>query len=59
LVTLNFTAVPQSVSFDLEHQGVPGKHIRTIIASFSSGEAADLNHMILPPYGAYVGEVKQ
>jgi alpha-glucosidase len=58
LVTLNFTAAPQTVSFDFEPQGVHGKHSKTVLASFSTGQAQELRHIVLPPYGAYVGELE-
>ncbi len=59
LVTLNFTATPQTVGFDLQPQGVQGKHVKTVIASFSNASGStDLGHISLPAYGAYVGEVQ-
>ena len=59
LVTLNFTATPQTVGFDLHGQGVHGKHVKTLIASFpESGQSNDLGRIHLPAYGAYVGQVE-
>ncbi len=59
LVTLNFTASGQSVAFDLHPQGLQGKHVKALVASFPNGEQlTDLGHINLPAYGAYVGEVE-
>jgi len=59
LVTLNFTAVPQTVGFDLQPQGVNGKHVKEMLASFgNANRLTDLSHITLPAYGAYVGEVQ-
>jgi alpha-glucosidase len=52
LVTLNFTGVPQHVSFAL-----PQHHVRTVLASFPThSQSLELDHMTLPAYGAYIGE---
>jgi hypothetical protein len=58
LVALNFTPAPQILSFDFQPQSVQGKHTKTLLASFSTGQSDDLGHIVLPPYGAYVGEVE-
>lgn len=58
LVTLNFTPDPQTVSFDFGAQGVRGKSAKTELASFSTGETADLARLTLPAYGAYIAEVQ-
>jgi alpha-glucosidase len=58
LVVLNFTPEPQTVSFNLGTQGLTGKSAKTVLASFSTGETADLTHIALPAYGAYLGEVQ-
>jgi alpha-glucosidase len=57
LVTLNFTAEPQTVGLDLKPQGIEGKHMRTLVASFDKNHPSDPGHISLPPYGSYVGEV--
>jgi alpha-glucosidase len=59
LVTLNFTAAPQTVSLDFQPQGVQGKHVKTLLASFSTGQTADTGHIALPAYGAYIGQIEQ
>ncbi len=58
LVTLNFTPQPQTVGFDLRAQGLTGKSMKTVLASFSTGETVDLGQIKLPAYGAYMGEVQ-
>lgn len=57
LVTLNFTAQPQTIGFDLQSQGVEGKHVHTLVASFAGANPSDLSHITLPAYGSYVGQV--
>lgn len=59
LVTLNFTANRQSVGFDLQPQGVMGKHVKLVLASFpDASQSADLQHINLPAYGGYVGQIE-
>ncbi len=58
LVALNFSAQPQTVSFDLTSGGVKGKHLKTLIASFSGAQPKDLGHVTLPSFGSYVGQVE-
>ena len=58
LVALNFTAQPQTLNIDLTSRGVKGKRAKTLLASFSGAETADLEHLTLPPFGSYVGQVE-
>jgi alpha-glucosidase len=59
LVTLNFTASPQTVNIDISGKGVSGKHAKTMLASYpNAGDTNDLKHISLPPYGAYLAEVQ-
>jgi alpha-glucosidase len=58
LVALNFSAQPQTVSVDLTSGGVKGKHLKTLIASFSGLQPKDLGHVTLPSFGSYVGQVE-
>ncbi len=59
VVTLNLTATPQTVGFDLQGQGVRGKHVKRVLASFpESSGLSDLGHISLPAYGAYLGQVE-
>ncbi|MGH9583078.1 MAG: glycoside hydrolase family 13 protein [Bryobacteraceae bacterium] len=54
LVTLNFTDSPRSVAFDLS-----AHHAKTLLASFATpNRPLNLDHIELPPYGAYIGEIQ-
>ncbi len=59
LVSLNFSAEPQTVSFHLQTQGVHGKHVRLLVGSFAkASQQTDLSNIHLPAYGSYVGQVE-
>jgi alpha-glucosidase len=58
LVSLNFTAQPQTVHFDLAGQGVKGTNLKTLVSSFQP-QGASTKSLTLPAFGAYVGEVGQ
>lgn len=54
LVALNFTASPRPVAFDV------GPAATTLLSSFSKkGAIVDLKSVTLPPYGAYIGQVRK
>jgi alpha-glucosidase len=59
IVALNFTHRPQTVSIDLKGQGLTGRHARILIQSFNGPEMVDLGHVVLPPYGSFVGQMEQ
>jgi alpha-glucosidase len=53
LVALNFTASPQTSNYHLGEA-------TTVLSSFAkTGAKVDLNSVTLPPYGAYIGEVRK
>lgn len=59
VVALNFTAESQTVSFNLQPQGVQGRHAKLLLASFSNAPGdADLIQINLPAYGSYVAQVE-
>jgi alpha-glucosidase len=58
LVSCNFTAQSQTLSFDLQSQGIQGKHLRTLAASFANANPADVSHVTLPSHGSYVGQIE-
>jgi alpha-glucosidase len=58
VVALNFTAQPQTMALDLSSRAVKGRHLKTLLASFSGEEPADLGHITLPAFGSYVGQVE-
>jgi alpha-glucosidase len=53
VVSLNFTPVEQTVSLDVQRRG----KLEALIASFPA-PSESLSKLVLPPYGAYVGEVQ-
>jgi alpha-glucosidase len=58
LVSMNFTASPQTVKLDLTTEGIKGEHSKLILASYPNASgSAELKDLALPPYGSYVGEV--
>ncbi len=59
LVALNFTADDQTVNYDLSHEGVKGKQVKQLLASFGNAPGvSDLSKISLPAYGSYVGEIE-
>ena len=59
VVAMNFTGEPQMMGLDLASRGVKGKHLKTLASSFGVAEHSELGHIMLPPYGSYVGQVEQ
>jgi alpha-glucosidase len=58
LVSMNFTAAPQTVKLDLTPDVVKGQHGKLILASYANASGVtDLKNLLLPPYGSYVAEV--
>jgi alpha-glucosidase len=54
LVALNFTAQPQTVHFNLS----AGKQATTLLSSSSkAGQSNDLQGLVLPPFGTFVGQL--
>jgi alpha-glucosidase len=54
LVALNLTSKPQTASFDLP----AGHQATTVLSSFSkAGQSNDLKGLVLPAFGAFVGQV--
>ncbi|MBZ5726092.1 MAG: alpha-glucosidase [Acidobacteriia bacterium] len=59
LVALNFTSAPRTVSFNLAALGFEGKLATTLVSTYSKpGDSSKLDSLVLPPYGAYVGQVR-
>ena len=58
LVSLNFTAEPQTLHLDLAPHGIKATRAKLLLASYpnASGES-DATQFVIPPYGAYVGEL--
>jgi alpha-glucosidase len=59
LVVLNVSAKPQTVSFNLQPQGLNGRRASILLSSFGkAGRPADLNNVVLPAYGSWVGRIR-
>jgi len=58
VVACNFTAQPQTVSFDLSAQGVHGQRVKTLMRSPGDTSPASLRRIDLGPYGVYIGRVE-
>jgi alpha-glucosidase len=59
LVALNFSNSPRTVSFDRAKIGVAGRSLTVLAESFAPPETpASLDKLVLPAFGAYVGEVR-
>lgn len=59
LVALNFSSSPRTVSFDRAKIGVAGRSLTVLAESFAPPEMpASLDKLVLPAFGAYVGEVR-
>lgn len=59
LVALNLSAKPQTVSYNLEAQGLHGRHASILLSSSGkAGQSADLTKVVLPAYGSWVGQIQ-
>jgi len=58
VVACNFTAQPQTISFNLSSQGIHGRKAKTLIKTPGSRDPASLNRVDLPPFGVYIGQVE-
>ncbi|MFY9937226.1 MAG: alpha-glucosidase [Silvibacterium sp.] len=59
VVSLNFTAQPQTVSLDLAGAGVTANNVKTLITDDSSLQSAtSLTHIVLPPFASWVASVQ-
>jgi alpha-glucosidase len=58
LVALNLSGSPQTVSYDAAQIGVAGRSLRVLAQSFDTGTGERLDKLMLPAFGAYVGEVR-
>jgi alpha-glucosidase len=58
LVAMNFTAQPQTVSYALQPQGIQGTHATALLADGGVASDVDLSHVVLPPFGVFVGQVQ-
>ena len=59
VVSLNFTAQPQTVSLDLAGAGVTANNVKTLMTDDSSLQSAtSLTHIVLPPFASWVASVQ-
>ena len=59
LVTLNFSSSPRTVSYASAKIGIAGRGLTALAQSFDSAPPpASLDKLVLPGFGAYVGEVR-
>jgi len=59
VVSLNFTAQPQTVSLDLAGTGVSGDKVKTLLTDDPSLESTtSLTHITLAPFASWVGSVQ-
>jgi alpha-glucosidase len=58
LVACNFTAQPQTISFDLKAQGIHRFHLKTLMKTPGAQDPLSLDLLQLAPYGVYIGRVE-
>jgi len=59
LVAINCSASPRTVSYTAAQIGVSGRRLSGLAQSFDSGGTpASLDRLVLPAFGAYIGEVR-
>jgi alpha-glucosidase len=59
VVSLNFTAQPQTVSLDLAGTGVISNHIKTLMTDDASLQSTtSLTNIVLPPFASWVASVQ-
>jgi len=59
LVTMNFTAQPQTVSLDTKQANITGSTVTTLLTDAPSLQGAtSLQNITLPPYASWIGSIK-
>ncbi|MGA8029792.1 MAG: hypothetical protein WB992_21830, partial [Bryobacteraceae bacterium] len=58
IIACNFTADPQTVSFDLTQAGIGSKQATTLLKSPGASNPASLDQVQLPPFGVYIGQLQ-
>jgi alpha-glucosidase len=59
VVSLNFTAQPQTVSLDLAGTGVTAGNVKTLMTDDPSLQSAtNLTHIVLPPFASWMASVQ-
>ena len=57
VVTVNFTAQPQTVDLAAAGSGIAPEKLKTLLKSPGAADPASLHHIALGPYGVYIGQV--
>jgi len=58
LVAMNFTAKPQTVSYNLQPQGIQGRQATTLLQTGGVDKTVNLSHVVLPPFAVLVGTIQ-
>jgi alpha-glucosidase len=58
LVACNFTAQRQTVTFNLDAQGIHGSGLKTLLKTPGTAEPQSADSVQLEPYGVYIGQVR-
>lgn len=58
LVACNFTAQPQTVTFNLDAQGIHGSGLKTLLKTPGAAEPQSADSVQLEPFGVYIGQVR-
>jgi alpha-glucosidase len=58
VVSVNFTADPQTVNLTASGSGVKGSHTKTLLKSPGGADPTSPDHVELGPFGVYIGEVQ-
>lgn len=58
VVSVNFTARPQTVNLESSGAGLRAERLKTLLKSADCANPVALDRITLPPYGVYIGEVR-
>jgi alpha-glucosidase len=58
VVSVNFTAQPQTVNLTAGGAGLTGAHLKTLLKTPGAADPVSLDHVELGPFGVYIGELR-
>ena len=58
VVSVNFTAEPQIVNLESAGAGLRAERLKTLLKSPGTPDSSALDHVVLAPFGVYIGEVR-
>jgi alpha-glucosidase len=58
VVSVNFTAEPQTVDLQTSGAGFKARKLKTLLKTPGAADPVGLDHITLGPYGVYIGEVQ-